>query len=142
MTSSGNESLKSDSSESESVDSENGNGNCVQIPISNYEQGTEHETDFEMGWEWIFPLDHGPSVGPFLGEEMLLMDQKKNEPHNFFEALFEAEIWNYIVHQTNRYAETRITQRCKKKQILIVLYSFFFNMLHDIDRIFNMFLFS
>ena len=39
VTSSDNESLKNDSSDNESVDSENGqngNGNCVQIPISNY----------------------------------------------------------------------------------------------------------
>ena len=63
----------------ESVDSENCNGNCVQIPISNYERDTEHETDFEMGWEWIFHLDPRPSVRPFLGEEMLLMDQEKND---------------------------------------------------------------
>ena len=32
-----------------------------------------------MGWEWILHLDPGPSVRPFLGEEMLLMDQEKNE---------------------------------------------------------------
>ena len=40
VPSSDNESLNNDSSDSESVDSENGqngNGNCVQIPISNYE---------------------------------------------------------------------------------------------------------
>ena len=46
-----------DSSDNESVDSENGqncNGNCMQIPILNYERDTEHETDFEMGWESIF----------------------------------------------------------------------------------------
>ena len=66
-----------------------------------------------MGWESIFHSDPGPSVGTFLGEEMLLMDQEKNEPHHFFEALFEAEMWNYIALETNKYAETRITQRCK-----------------------------
>ena len=43
-----------------------------------------------MGWEWILHSDPGLSVGPFLGEEMLLMDPEKNEPHHFFEALFEA----------------------------------------------------
>ena len=31
-----------------------------------------------MGWEWIFQSDPGPT---------LLMDQEKNEPHHFFEAL-------------------------------------------------------
>ena len=36
-------------------------------------------------------LTPGPNVRPFLGEEMLLMDQEKNEPHHLFEALFEAE---------------------------------------------------
>ena len=95
MTSSDNEYLNNHSSDNESVDSENdqnGNGNCMQIPISNYEGDYKHETDFEMGWEWIFHSDPGPSNGPFLGEEMLLMDQRKNEPHHFFEALFEAEI--------------------------------------------------
>ena len=79
--SSENESLNNYSSDNDSVDSENGqngNGNCIQIPISNYEWDTEPETDFEMGWEWILHLDPGPSVGPFLGEEMLLIDQEKN----------------------------------------------------------------
>ena len=114
VPSSDNEFLNNDSSDIETVDSENGeNGNCVQIPISNYEWDTEHETDFEMEWEWIFHFYPGLSVRPFLGEEMLLMDWDKNEPHHFFEALFEDEIWNYIAHKTNKYAETRITQRHK-----------------------------
>ena len=113
VTSSGNQSLNIDSSDNESVDSENGqnsNGNCVQIPISNYAQDTEHETDFEMGWAWIFHLDPGPSARPFLGEEMLLMDWERNEPHHFFQALFEAEMWNHTVHETNKYGKTRITK--------------------------------
>ena len=117
-----NESLNKDSSDSESVDSENGqndNGNFVQIPISNYEWNTEPETDFEMGLKWIIDSDPGPSVGPFLGEEMLLMDPEKNEPHHFFEALFESEMWNQLDNKTNTYAETRITQRCKKKIFII-----------------------
>ena len=66
-----------------------------------------------MGWEWILHSDPGPSVGPFLGEKMLLMDPEKKEPHHFFEALFEAEMWNHIAHETNQYAETRITKRRK-----------------------------
>ena len=55
--------------------------NCVQILISNYEWDTEHKRDFEMGWKWI--IDSVPSVRPFLGEEMLLMDPEKNESHHF-----------------------------------------------------------
>ena len=116
VPSSENEPLNNYSSDNESVDSENGqngNGNCIQIPISNYEQDIEHETDFEMGWECILHSDPGPSIGPLLVEEMLLMDQEKNEPHHLFEALFEDEMWNNIAHKTNKYAETRITQRCK-----------------------------
>ena len=104
------------SSRNKSVDSENGqngDGNCIQIPISNYERDTEYETDFEMGWERILHSDPGPSVGPFLGEEMLLMDPERNEPRHCFEALFEAEMWNHIAHETNKYTETRITKRCK-----------------------------
>ena len=30
-----------------------------------------------MGWEWIIDFDPGPIVRPFLGEEMLLIDQEK-----------------------------------------------------------------
>ena len=85
----------------------------MQIPISNYEQDTEHETDFKMGLEWIIDSDPRPSVRPFPGEEMLLMDPEKNEPHHFFQVLFEAGMWNHIAHETNKYAETRITQRHK-----------------------------
>ena len=112
VISSGNKSLNKDSSDNECVDSENGqngNENCMQIPISNYEWDTEHETDFEMGLEWIIDSDPEPSVGPFLGEEMLLMDPEKNEPHHFFETLFEAQMWYHISHETNKYAGTRIT---------------------------------
>ena len=138
VTSSDNESLNNDSSDSESVASENGqngNGNCVQIPISNYEQDTEHETDFEMRWEWIFHSDPGSSVGPFLGEEMLLMDQEKNEHHYFFEALFEAEMWNHTAHKTNKYMQV-------KTNIYCFIFFYFFNMYHDTHHIFNMFHFS
>ena len=73
----------------------------------------EHETDFEMGWEWIIDSDPGPNVRPFLGEEILLMDPEKNKPHHFFEALFIAEMWTHITNETNKYAETRITQSHK-----------------------------
>ena len=90
---------------------QNGNGNCVQIPISNYEWDAEHETDFKMRREWIIDSDLWLSVRPFLGDEMLCMDPEKNEPHHFFEALFEAEMWNHIAHETNKYTEARITQR-------------------------------
>ena len=92
------ESFNNDSRDNESVDSENGqngNGNFMQIPIANYEWDAEPETDFEMGWEWIIDSDSGPSVRPFLGDEMLLMDPEKNEPHHFFEALFESEMWSH-----------------------------------------------
>ena len=124
VPSSDNESLNNDSSDNESVDIENGqngNGNFMQAPISNYEWDMEHETGFKMGWELIIHSNPGPSVGNFLGEEMLLMDPEMNEPCHFFEALFEAEMWNHIAHKTNKYAETRITQGWKQKQIFILL---------------------
>ena len=66
-----------------------------------------------MGWEWILHSDPGLSIGPFLGEEMLLMDPEKNESHHFLEGLFEAEMWNHIAHESNKYAEPWITKRCK-----------------------------
>ena len=57
---------------------------------------------------------------------MLLIDQEKNEPHHFFEALFEAEMWNHIAHKTNRYAKKkRIHKDASKNKYLlfyIVLY--------------------
>ena len=140
MPSSDNESLINDSSDNESVDSkngQNGNGNCVQIPISNYKQDAEHETDFEMGWEWISHLDLGPIVRPFPGEEMLLMDQEKNEPHHFFEALFEAETWNFIVHKTNKYAEQDYTKTYIKTNIYCFIFFYFF---HHVLLLFYLFI--
>ena len=90
-----------------------------------------------MGWELILHSDPGPGVRPFPGEEMLLMDCEKNEPHHFFEALFEAEMWNHIAHETNKYAKTRITQKCKLKQIFIVfMFFYFFTMLPDSTLLF------
>ena len=111
-----NESLNNDSSDNKSDYSENGQngkGNFMQIPITNYEWDTEPETYFEMGWEWTINSYPWPSVVPFLAEEVLLMDPEENEPYYFFEAFFESMMWNHIAHKSNRYAETRITQRCK-----------------------------
>ena len=82
-----------------------------------------------MGWEWILHSDPGPSVGHFLGEEMLLMDPEKNELHHFFEALFEAEMWNHTAHETNKYVETRITKRCTYCFILFYLFFTFSTLL-------------
>ena len=77
VTSSDNESLNNDSSDNESVDSENGqngNGNCMQIPISSCEQDTEHENRLwnEMGMDisfgpwvmcWTFPWKRNAAHG-------------------------------------------------------------------------------
>ena len=111
VPSSDNESLNNDSSDNESVDSENGQNeieNCVQIPI----QTTSEIQNMKQILKWDGNGYFIWTLGP-VSKEMLLMDWEKNEPHHFFEAFFEAEMWNYIAHETNKYAETRITQRHK-----------------------------
>ena len=94
-----NESLSNDSYDSESVDSAN----------TNFKLWIRYRT-WKRFWNGMGIIDSDPwaNVWPFLGEEMPLMDPDNNEPHLFFEALFESQNWNHISHKTNRYAETRI----------------------------------
>ena len=67
-----------------------------------------------MGWEWILHSDPGPSVGPFLGEEMLLMDPaKKMNLITSVNLCLRLKCGTILPMKLNKYAETRITKRHK-----------------------------
>ena len=142
MPSPENESLNNYSSDNESVDSENGkngNGNCVQIPIPNYEQDTEHETDCEMGWEWILYSDPGPSVRPFLGEEMLLMDQEKMNLFTSLKFCLRLKCVTILPTKLTNMQKQGLHKDISKNKYLLFYIILFFNMLCDSTLLFSRF---
>ena len=56
-------------------------------PMVNFQEDTEHEKDYEIGWEWI-EEGTGPYITPYTGFWQCLLDPTKNNPEDFFEALF------------------------------------------------------
>ena len=82
-----------------------------------------------MGWEWILHSDPGPSLLPFLGEEMLLMDQEKNETHHFFEVLFEAECGTILPMKLTNMQRQGLHKDINKNKYLLFDIILLFNML-------------
>ena len=74
-----------------------------------YERDIEKEEDYEIGWEWRFE-DTGPLVAPYSGFRQCLLDPTKNQPEDFFDALFEENMYTIIKEETNNYAHRRKQQ--------------------------------
>ena len=72
----------------------------------NFREDTEHE-DYEIGWEWI-EEDTGPYIAPYTGFRQCLLDPTKNNPEDFFEALFTSHIYTIMAEETNKYAQRKI----------------------------------
>ena len=53
----------------------------------NFANDTEIEEDYEIGWEWL-EEDPGPLVAPYSGFRQCLLDPTKQNPEDFFNALF------------------------------------------------------
>ena len=58
----------------------------------NFADDIEIEEDYEIGWEW-HEQDPGPMVTPYSGFRQCLLDPTKNQPEDFFDALFSTQLW-------------------------------------------------
>ena len=76
-------------------------------PMVNFREDMEHEEDYEIGWEWI-EEDTGPYIAPYTGFQQCLLDPTKNNPEDFFEALFTSHMYTIMAEETNKYAQRKI----------------------------------
>ena len=73
----------------------------------NFANDTEVEEDYEIGWEW-HEQDPGPMVAPYSGFHQCLLDPTKNQPEDFFDALFSRHMYTIMAEETNKYAQRKI----------------------------------
>ena len=73
----------------------------------NFREDTEHEEDYEIGWEWI-EEDTGPYIAPYTGFWQCLLDPTKNNPEDFFKALFTSHMYMIMAEEMNKYAQRKI----------------------------------
>ena len=81
------------------------------------------EYQYDDAWSEI---ETGCSVGPFLGRAYCNIDPSSRKPEDFFNALFDTEMWCMIADQTNNYAQRQI----RKKRGLFTLNNNLNNSLH------------
>ena len=81
----------------------------------NFANDIENEEDYELGWEW-HEQDPGPMVTPYSGFCQCLLDPTKNQPEDFFDALFSTQMYTVMAEETNNYAQQKI-QRGKFSKI-------------------------
>ena len=84
-------------------------------PMVNYANDRELEEDYEIGWKW-FERDPGPLIAPYTGFCQCLLDLLKTRPEDFFNALFDNNMYMIMAEETNKYAhrkkETRKYKKC------------------------------
>ena len=73
----------------------------------NFANDTEVEEDYEIGWEW-HEQDPGPMVAPYSGFRQCLLDPTKNQPEDFFDALFSRQMYTIMAEEMNKYAHQKI----------------------------------
>ena len=95
-------------------DNEEDNPNIVpdqnlqpSVPIENYVGDIDNLDDFANHWLWQIQ-DTGASLTPFTGTPGLLLDPPNTKPADFFNFLFEDQMYELIAHETNRYAESKM----------------------------------
>ena len=84
----------------------------------NYAGDTEIEEDYEIGWEWL-EQDTGPHIAPYTGFRQCLLDPTKNNPEDFFEALFSSHMYTIMAEEMNKYANRKL-QRGKFFYIIFI----------------------
>ena len=87
-------------------------------PMVNYAGDTKIEEDYEIGWEWL-EQDTGPHIAPYTGFQQCLLDPTKNNPEDFFEALFSSHMYTIMAEETNKYANRKL-QRGKFFYIIFI----------------------
>ena len=76
------------------------------IPLENFDKDMELEEDKAMGWKKLdIDTEEGLPPIPFMGlPGQLHMNTITRQPEDFFEALFDENMWEQIVQNTNEYA--------------------------------------
>ena len=74
-------------------------------PMVNYQNDRELEGDYKISWEWLEPL-----IAPYTGFWQCLLDPLKTKPEDFFNALFDNNMYTIMAEETNKYVH-------RKKQI-------------------------
>ena len=68
----------------------------------NYQGDIELVEDYDISWEW-FEVDPGPHIAPYTGFQQCLLDPMKNRPEDFFNALFDQNMYTIMAEETNKY---------------------------------------
>ena len=72
----------------------------------NFPNDTENEDDYAIEWEW-HEVDPGPLIAPYNGFRQCLLDPTRNNPEDFFNALFENRMYTIMANETNKYVQQR-----------------------------------
>ena len=61
--------------------------------------------------EWCWPeVDTGPAIAPYSGFHQCLLNPMQNKPEDFFEALFDQQMYTIMAEETNQYAQKKIIE--------------------------------
>ena len=66
-------------------------------PMVNYRNDRELEEDYKIGWEWLKPL-----IAPYTGFRQYLLDPLKTKPEDFFNALFDDNMYTVMAKETKK----------------------------------------
>ena len=72
----------------------------------NYQGDIELEEDYDISWEW-FEVDPGPHIAPYTGFRQCLLDPTKNQPEDFFNAVFDQNMYTIMAEEMNKYARQK-----------------------------------
>ena len=100
----------------------------------NYPNDTKVEEDYQIGWEW-FEVDPGPYIAPYTGFLQCLLDPKKDRPEDFFNALFDSNMYTIMAEETNKYAHRKIQRGKFLLSFFIqrICFSFIYNLRSFVD---------
>ena len=73
-------------------------------PMVNFLNDTENEDDYAIGWEW-HEVNPGPLIALYNGFQQCLLDPTRNNPEDFFNALFKNRMYTIMANKTNKYAQ-------------------------------------
>ena len=86
-------------------------------PMVNYQNDRELEEDYEISWEWL-KHDTGPLIAPYTGFRQCLLDPLKTKPEDFFNALFDDNMYMIMAEETNKYVHRKKQTRKYKKSFI------------------------
>ena len=98
-------------------------------PMVNYQNDRELEEDYEIDCEW-FECDTVPLIAPYTGFRQCLLDLIKTKPEDFFNALFDDNLYTIMAEETNKYAHRKKQTHKYKKSFISTSYINFFRY-HD-----------